>query len=168
MLWKKTIEKDLLCLLKVEWLVEVTVPVIRAVPPPRCREKEQFCCWSAGRITGILECQAAIERWYLPNGKTGCLGGSASERWWVGRVFLLACEPSWHVSSQVLLDSWELLVDWRATFTVVFFMDLCWVFAPLLWGFGVESGSGLWIFSSVFLECSLLLSLLGKKKKQQQ
>lgn len=69
-------------------------------------------------MTGILECQAAVERWCLPNGKTGDVreGVRVKGGGWVGYF-------CWHVSP--LLDSCELLVDWRATFTVVFFVDLC-------------------------------------------
>lgn len=94
MLWKKTIEKDLLCPQNAEWLVEVTIPVIQAIPPPCLKEKEQFCCCN-NRITGALESQVATECWDLLKGKVWDVReGMAVGRWCVDRVFLLAWEPS--------------------------------------------------------------------------
>lgn len=121
MLWKKTIEKDLLCPQKVEWLVEVTIPVIQAVPPPCLKEKEQFYCWDSWRITGALECLVAIECWDLLKGNSKILRkeGQWAGDGWTAYFF-------WHGSP--LLDSRELLVDSGVTLTLVFFVDLCLLF----------------------------------------
>lgn len=126
MLWKKTIEKDLLCPPKGEWSVEVTVPVIQAVPPPCFKEKEQFYCCSAKGIMGSLECQVAVECWHPLKGKLWDVreGMQVEDDGEVGYFF-------WHVSPA--LDRWELLVDWRVTFTVVFFVDFA---GPVLHSFG--------------------------------
>lgn len=66
MLWKKTIEqKDLLCPCEGKWLVEVTVPVIQAIPPPCFKDKEWFYCCNARRIAGTPKWQVTTECWYI-------------------------------------------------------------------------------------------------------
>lgn len=146
MLWKKIIEKDLLCPCKVKWFLEVSVPVIQAIPPPLFKDKEVFYCYNAKRITGTPEQQVAIECWYLLERKIWDVQeGRGVGRWWMDWVFPLSGEPF------LELESWApcwVESDTGGGFLHEHFLTLC------------STSFGIWSWIQMCLRVSLSIFAL--------